>query len=325
MLSHRPLTPFHLQHRPSPEDPHALSSLSSLFTSPRPAPQIGQAIAKGDADTAKDTASQALTLALVCGLASALLLEATAEPVVRAFLEKGSASGIEPATPDEAVSAAIAYIRVRALGLPAALVGAAAGGAYRGLLDTRTPLVLAVVSNAVNAALDPLLIFGPSTVLGAMGASLPTLPLPDASSAALSALVSGATHLDVAQVAGENVASVASGAAGERLWTAGQGSETSGGGFGAAGAAAATVVSEYVGCGLALRGLTQSRLGNLSRIGRMPDAASLAPLLTASAALLVRQGALQGSLLLATATVARWAGAVVCVTAAILCIYALSS
>jgi len=42
------------------------------------------------------------------------------------------------------------YLRVRALSAPAALIGTVAVGAYRGLLDTKTPLLVSGAANAVN-------------------------------------------------------------------------------------------------------------------------------------------------------------------------------
>ena len=48
------------------------------------------------------------------------------------------------------------YLAIRALGMPAVLLSTAAGGAFRGLLDTRTPLGVAVGCNLLNLALGAL-------------------------------------------------------------------------------------------------------------------------------------------------------------------------
>ena len=48
------------------------------------------------------------------------------------------------------LSRARAYLLLRALGAPAASVGLAAAGAYRGLRDTRTPLRVAAGASLLN-------------------------------------------------------------------------------------------------------------------------------------------------------------------------------
>jgi len=56
--------------------------------------------------------------------------------------------------------AALAYLRIAVWGLPGMLVVVAATGFLRGLRDARTPLVVAVVGFAANAALNAALIYG---------------------------------------------------------------------------------------------------------------------------------------------------------------------
>lgn len=55
---------------------------------------------------------------------------------------------------------ALVYLRVSLLGMPAMLLVLAATGVLRGLQDTRTPLVVSVVSAAGNAALSAVLVLG---------------------------------------------------------------------------------------------------------------------------------------------------------------------
>lgn len=66
------------------------------------------------------------------------------------------------------------YLAYRLVGAPAVLISLAAFGAMRGRLDMRTPLVVAVLVNAINIALDPVLIFGwgPIAPGGVAGAAL---------------------------------------------------------------------------------------------------------------------------------------------------------
>ena len=56
-------------------------------------------------------------------------------------------------TPAGAVEHAVAYLRWSAPGLPGMLVVLAATGALRGMLDVRTPVVVAVAGAVLNAVL----------------------------------------------------------------------------------------------------------------------------------------------------------------------------
>jgi MATE family multidrug resistance protein len=70
-------------------------------------------------------------------------------------------------------SAADIYLAIRLVGGPAILITMAAFGALRGLQDMRTPLAIALVQNALNIALDAVLIFGigPIPAFGIAGAA----------------------------------------------------------------------------------------------------------------------------------------------------------
>jgi MATE family multidrug resistance protein len=67
----------------------------------------------------------------------------------------------------------VVYMEIRLLAAPAVLLTLAGFGALQGLQDMRTPLAIAATANLVNAALDPLLIFGwgPVPALGVAGAA----------------------------------------------------------------------------------------------------------------------------------------------------------
>jgi len=70
-------------------------------------------------------------------------------------------------------AAADIYLAIRLLGGPAILITMAAFGALRGLQDMRTPLAIALAQNALNIALDAVLIFGlgPIPAFGIAGAA----------------------------------------------------------------------------------------------------------------------------------------------------------
>src|SRR5690242_5866325 len=93
---------------------------------------------------------QATWLAVGLGAAAVVLVELGAEPACR-LLGGGS-------TP--AVAQAVSWLRIAAFGAPAVLVTAAAQGWMRGFQDTRTPLIVIGVSNAVSIGLSAFLVMG---------------------------------------------------------------------------------------------------------------------------------------------------------------------
>ena len=76
------------------------------------------------------------------------------------------------------------YLRLRALSMVPSIIAATGFAAYRGLLDTVTPLKVNLAANLLNLVLDPLLMFGSS--MGFVGAALAT---------ALSETTAGFTYL----------------------------------------------------------------------------------------------------------------------------------
>ncbi len=124
-------------------------------------PLVASAVGRGDRAAAGRVVVQALTLAAVFGLAAVAVLETLTVPILR-LLQAGDAI-LEPAA---------GYLRIRALAAPAVLVVTVGHGAFRGYLDTRTPLKVTLGLNAVNLVLDPVLIFGAG--LGLDGAAIAT-------------------------------------------------------------------------------------------------------------------------------------------------------
>ena len=127
----------------------SLSFIVFNFLAYATTPRVAGAYARGDLDEAGRAVVQALTLAAGLGLVATAMLEAGAPLILRAM-----GAGGELMTP------ALRYLRIRALAGPAVLIVLAGHGAFRGYQDTRTPLYVSLGLNAVNFALDPLLIFG---------------------------------------------------------------------------------------------------------------------------------------------------------------------
>ncbi|MFC5381290.1 MATE family efflux transporter [Aquipuribacter nitratireducens] len=105
-------------------------------------------------------------LALAVGAVTASVGALSAPAVVSAF-------GVPPGVAAEAV----AYLTVSMTGIPAMLFVLAATGVLRGLQDTRTPLVVAVVGFTWNAVLSLVLVHGPgpAPALGIAGSAWGTV------------------------------------------------------------------------------------------------------------------------------------------------------
>jgi len=110
----------------------------------RSASEVAAAIAQTDAVAA------ALLLALVVGVVQSVLYGIGTGPMLTG-MRVGPASPMRPE--------ASAYLRVCALGAPAATLWLVLNGIFRGLGDTRTPLLWALAFTSLNALLDPLFIF----------------------------------------------------------------------------------------------------------------------------------------------------------------------
>ena len=94
-----------------------------------------------------------LWLAVAIGVPVTLVTALAAGPLVSLF---GASGTVE--------DAAASYLRIAALGVTPLLLVLASTGVLRGLQDTRTPLVVAVVGNVANLALNVLLVYGAGPV-----------------------------------------------------------------------------------------------------------------------------------------------------------------
>jgi putative MATE family efflux protein len=112
-------------------------------------PLVASALGAADDERAASTAGAAVRLALIAGLGATVVVVTLAGPLLDAM-------GANP----EVRAAALPYLRIRALALPAVLLVMVGHGVFRGHQDTKTPLVVTLALNAVNIVLDPIFIFG---------------------------------------------------------------------------------------------------------------------------------------------------------------------
>jgi putative MATE family efflux protein len=121
---------------------------------------VARLLGSGDHAGAAHHAVQALWLAALLGAGLGVVGLVAAEPLVDLL----GASG-------EAREAALTYLRISLAGLPAMLLVLAGVGYLRGLQDTRTPLVVALVSATGNLVLELVLVFGLGFGIGASALS----------------------------------------------------------------------------------------------------------------------------------------------------------
>lgn len=131
------------------------------------ASQDGRARGKeGSKDQAKELSvavSSALLLAFTVGAIQLVIYSVFAGTITRGM-------GLSELSP--MWQSAVSYLRVRALGTPAATLWLVTNGIFRGLGDTRTPLAYSLFFTVLNAILDPLFIF--TFHFGASGAAAGT-------------------------------------------------------------------------------------------------------------------------------------------------------
>ncbi len=132
-----------------------------------------------------------LWLAVLIGLPVTLVTALAAEPLVGLF--GASADVAEPAT---------TYLRVAAVGLTPLLLILAGTGVLRGLQDTRTPLVVAVLGNVANLVLNIALVYGVGPVprLGIAGSALGSVLAQSGMAAALALVVIRAARAERASL-----------------------------------------------------------------------------------------------------------------------------
>jgi len=122
---------------------------------------------------------QGLWLGAGLGVVVGTVFAVGAEPLVGLFGASGPVS-------DHAVT----YLRISALGLPAVLITLAGTGYLRGLLDTRTPLVVAAATAVANLVLELLAVYGAG--MGIAGSAWSTVVAQSCGAAVYVAMVTGA-------------------------------------------------------------------------------------------------------------------------------------
>jgi putative MATE family efflux protein len=121
----------------------------SIFLAYGTTAAVARQLGAGRRDAAIRQGIDGLWLAAGIGIVVLAAGWALAPQIVRLF-------GGTPGVSHEAIT----YLRISLLGAPAMLIVLAGTGVLRGLQDTRTPLLVAVVANAVNVALNATFVLG---------------------------------------------------------------------------------------------------------------------------------------------------------------------
>ena len=153
---------------------------------------VARLLGAGDRRGALAQGIDGVWLAVLIGSVVTVLGILLTGPLVDAFGAGPTVAG--PAT---------TYLRIAFLGTTPLLVMLASTGILRGLQDTRTPLVVAVAGNVLNAALNLLLVYvaGPVAGLGIAGSAWGSVLAQVASAAALLAVVVRAARREGASLA----------------------------------------------------------------------------------------------------------------------------
>lgn len=125
--------------------------------------QVQQQLKQQQASSLSIAVSSAILLAFTVGAIQLLLYYTFASSILHGM-------GVTPSS--SMYPSAYSYLRIRALGTPAATLWLVTNGIYRGLGDTSTPLKYSLAFTILNAILDPIFIF--TWKYGASGAAAGT-------------------------------------------------------------------------------------------------------------------------------------------------------
>jgi putative MATE family efflux protein len=127
------------------------------------APLVASAVASNNTEEAQKRVCESLFLCNVMGFIGTFLMVAFPRRILSALVLPMDAPAMDFAAP---------YLRWRALGMVPSLISATGFAAYRGMLNTVTPLKVSLMTNAINLVLDPVCIF--TGQLGFLGAAIAT-------------------------------------------------------------------------------------------------------------------------------------------------------
>ncbi|GMH92052.1 hypothetical protein TL16_g12235 [Triparma laevis f. inornata] len=121
-----------------------ISFLPSVTT-----PLVAKYHAAGNREAAEDTICQAQILGILLGIAGTYFLLGHSDFALKSVLKSDS----------PALKYARPYLKIRALAFLPSLFSTVGFSAFRGTMDTVTPLKISGFANLFNAVLDPLMIF----------------------------------------------------------------------------------------------------------------------------------------------------------------------
>jgi MATE family multidrug resistance protein len=124
---------------------------------------IARENADGNKEGVQDAVCQALFVGMFISVFSTLILFVNPDRVLSAILKEG-APALQYARP---------YLLIRAFAFLPSLISLVGFSAFRGILETSTPVKISLFANVFNAILDPILIFTLS--MGVPGAAVATL------------------------------------------------------------------------------------------------------------------------------------------------------
>mmetsp|Transcript_6881 Transcript_6881/g.16872 ORF Transcript_6881/g.16872 Transcript_6881/m.16872 type:complete len:556 (+) Transcript_6881:245-1912(+) len=119
--------------------------------------------ASGDKEATQDAICQALFVGFFIAMIGTPLMFFKADGALSSVLQKGA----------PAMAYAKPYLLIRAFAFFPSLISLVGFSAFRGILDTKTPVKISAFANLFNALLDPIFIF--SLAMGVPGAALATL------------------------------------------------------------------------------------------------------------------------------------------------------